>query len=115
MKNLEEFFSGISEWALYPIPFSLMREAEGFERHTGKEAALGPRQHMKVRRPQAEGHLEPSEAEELASGYEKVGEGPSEKEEIEEESSGERDKEGELSAPGRGTCGHYVSEAGGER
>mgnify|MGYP007134191193 CR=1 FL=1 len=34
MKNLKEFFSGISGWALHPIPFSLMREAESFERHT---------------------------------------------------------------------------------
>ena len=49
---------------------------------------------MKVRSPQAKGHLEPPEAEELTNGYEKVGEGPSEKEEIEEESAGERDKEG---------------------
>jgi len=70
---------------------------------------------VKVRSPQAKGHLEPPEAEELTNGYEKVGEGPSEKEEIEEESAGERDKEGELSAPGRGTCGHYVSESGRER
>ena len=39
----------ISGWALHPIPFSLMREAESFERHTREEAALGPRQQVKAR------------------------------------------------------------------
>ena len=34
MKNLKKFFSGISGWALHPIPFSLMSEAESIERHT---------------------------------------------------------------------------------